>query len=374
MKGSRSWPTLHRCLLVLALAAAGSFIFLNGCDRGKAGRCAYDGLDINPLYEVQFVMKDGETLRFCSIICAREAFSQAKERIESVLVTDEVTGRKVSADKAFFLESSVVTVPHVNNRIHAFASEQDAVRHRNQYSGKALFNPFALFDPWREKTLEGRRLRIKIDPLTGLTRIVKASPYIVKLEGYDLDHLDEAGAWRALRRLLSLLGDCLDVEAEELKFAGMDRVGGSWYISFWQTYGGVIIFESSIGFSIGPEGEIPSLGALLHEAHKPLNLPTRAKFTLDEANAIARAHIMREEPSDYTMVAYQLIVYPMTGSDGAVHYYLAYILNYYFPEEVRVSRSPAGWVCFVDAVTGRIIDVQPLVAIASCCMPVNDEA
>ena len=372
MKGSKSFPNL-KGLLLLALAATASLGLLNGCDRGGAASCAFDGMEIDPLYEVQFFMKDGQTLRFCSVVCALEAFSQAKERIDSVLVTDEVTGQQVSSDKAFFLESSVLTVPHVKNRIHVFASEQDAVRHRDQYAGKALPNPFALFSPWREKTVEGRLLRIKFDPITGLTRIVKGSPHIMKLEGYDLDHFDEPDAWRALRALLSLLGNGLNVEAEELKFAGMDRVGGSWYISFWQTHGGVIIFESSIGFSIDPRGEIPSMGALLHAAHKPLNVPTRAKFTLKEADAIAQAHLMKEEPSHYTLVAYQLIVYPMKRPDGGVHYYLAYILNYYFPEEVRVTRSRAGWVCFVDAVTGQILEVQPLVAIASCCMPVNDE-
>jgi hypothetical protein len=35
---------------------------------------------------------------------------------------------------------------------------------------------------------------------------------------------------------------------EEFKFTAMDRVENNWYISFWQTYGGVIIYESSLGF------------------------------------------------------------------------------------------------------------------------------
>jgi hypothetical protein len=372
VKGPPSRKGLRGFCLSVFLAL-GYFFFLNGCDQERAMRCAYDGFKIDPVYEVQFVMKDGESLRFCSIVCALEAFSQAKEGIESVLVTDEVTGQKLSADKAFFLESSVVDVPHVKNAIHVFASERDAVRHRDQYTGRPLSNPFILFNPWREEVVGHRTLRIKKDPVTGLTLIVKGSPYIMTLEGFDLENLDEAGAWRALKALLATLSNYLEVEPDELKFAGMDRVGGSWYISFWQTHQGVIIFESSIGFSIGPEGEIPSMGALLHKTHKGQDLPFRSKLTLKEAGAVAKAHLMKKEPSELTLVAYQLIIYPMKKREGVVDYYLAYILNYYFPEEVRVTRSRAGWVCFVDAITGQILEVRHLVAIASCCMPVDDE-
>jgi hypothetical protein len=240
--------------------------------------------------------------------------------------------------------------------------------------GEPLSNPFVLFNPWREEVVGHKTFRIKIDPVTGQTLIVKGSPCIMSLEGYDLDNLDEAEAWQALKALLATLHDYLEVKPDELRFAAMDRVGGSWYISFWQTHQGVIIFESSIGFSISPQGEIPSMGALLHKAHELRDLPFRAKLSLKEAHAIAKAHLMKKEPSEYSLVAYQLIVYPMKKQEGLVDYYLSYILNYYFPEEVRATRSRAGWVCFVDAVTGQILEVQHLVAIASCCMPVDDEA
>jgi hypothetical protein len=316
-----------------------SFIIFKEVDNHSANECAYDGAKIDPLYEVQFGMKDGEVIRFCSVVCAIHAFSQGKERIGSVLVTDEVTAMRLNAKDAFFIESSVVTVPHVKNRIHAFASEFDAVRHRDQYSGKHIESPFVLFSPWREEVIGNRKVRIKIDPLSGLPRIIKGKPNILKLENLDLRNLTEEAARKAMTALLSLLEDYLAVGIDELQFGGMKHVGDSWYISFWQTYEGVIIYESSIGFSIGPEGEI----------------------SLDK------------EPYDYEFVAYQLIVYPMRRKEEVVGYYLAYILNFYYPEEIRVTRSRAGWVCFVDAVTGEIIDVQNLLAIASCCMPAEDE-
>jgi hypothetical protein len=360
-------------LLFLCLLVTLFFLFFRGGERQRVSMCAYDGLKIDPLYEVQFIMKNSEVLRFCSIICALQAFAQARERIESILVTDEVTGQKMNAEKAFFIESSVVTVPHVKNRIHVFASEVDAVRHRDQYSGKHIKKPFSLFSSWREKIIGNRRVRIKIDPITGLTRIIKSDPYITILKDFDLDALNKQGARKALAILISLLGGYLDVEIEDLKFAGMERIGGSWFISFWQTYGGVIIFESSIGFSIDPGGNVPSIGVLLHKAHKALDLPTQAKITLKEAKAIAIAHLMEREPYEYKFVAYQLVIYPMKRGEKVMSYHLAYILNFYYPEEIRATRARAGWVCFVDAVTGEIVDVQHLMVIASCCMPVENE-
>ncbi len=359
---------LSLCLLVILL-----LIIFREDEHQRVTKCAYDGGEIDLPYEVQFIMKNSEVMKFCSIVCALQLFPQLKEKIASVLVTDEVSGQKVSAKKAFFIESSVVTVPHVNNRIHAFASEVEAVRHRDQYSGKHINNPFILFSSWREEILKGRRIRIKIDPITGLTRIIKGDPYITVLRGFDLDNLKEKGAIRSMQSLISLLGNYLEVEIEELKFAGMERIGGSWFISFWQTYGGVIVFESSIGFSIDPGGGVPSIGALLHKGLKAFDLPTKASISLKEAKEVAIAHLREREPLAYKLAAYQLILYPMEKGGRVIDYYLAYILNFYYPEEFRVTRSQAGWVCFVDAVTGKILNVQSLVAIASCCTPVKNE-
>ena len=204
------------------------FLILNrGGNHQKVFQCANDGLRINPLYEVQFSMKDSSVYRFCSIVCALQAFDRLKENIALALVTDEVSGQKVNAEKAFFIESRVVTVPHVKNRIHVFASEPEAVHHRDEYSGKHINNPFILFNPWREETIAGRKIRIKIDPLTGLTRIIKGNPYITVLKGLDLNTFDETGATKCLESLIALLRDYLDVKIDELKFAGMERIGGT---------------------------------------------------------------------------------------------------------------------------------------------------
>jgi hypothetical protein len=201
---------------------------------------------------------------------------------------------------------------------------------------------------------------------------VRGLPSVTVLKNFDPNGLNEQGAWKILAALLSLFRNHLGMGVEEFKFTAMDRVENNWYISFWQTYGGVIIYESSLGFSIGPRGDIPSIGMLLHKAHKKLQLPTQTKLSLREATAIARAHLRESEPWEHNLLAYQLIIYPMKR-EGRVDYYLAYILNLYSTEDRVVGSSRIGWACFVDAVTGQIVDAHRLLAIPNCCEVITEE-
>jgi len=340
--------------------------------RAPGARCDYDGAKIQPFYEVCFTLQDGSDKKFCSIVCALQALAQYNEKVNSIVVTDETTGQKVEAEKAFFVESSVVTVPHVRNNVHVFASEEPARRHQNRYQGKSISNPFGLLESWREETIGDQQVRIKIDSLSGLPRVIRGLPAVTVLKDFDPKNLNEQGAWKVLATLLSLFKHYLNLDVQEFKLIDMKCVENTWYISFWQTYGGVIIYESSMGFPIGPRGDIPSIGMILHKAHKKLHLPTQAKLSLKDATIIAKAYLKRSEPWDHKLRAYQLIIYPMKKV-GRVDYYLAYILNLYSPEDRAVGSSRIGWACFVDAVTGQIVDAHRLLAIPNCCEVITEE-
>jgi hypothetical protein len=340
--------------------------------RAPGARCDYDGVNIQPLNEVSFILQDCSEKKFCSMICALRAVAQYNEKIKSILVTDEITGRKVKAEKAFFVESSVLTFPYVRNNVHVFASEESAQRHQNQYKGKSIPNPFSSLDLWREEMVGAQKVRIKIDSLSGLPRIIRGFPSVMVLKDSDPKNLNEQGAWKILTTLLSLFKHYLDLDVQEFKLIDMKCVENTWYISFWQTYGGVIIYESSMGFCIGPRGDIPSIGMILHKAHKKLHLSTQAKLSLKEATIIAMAYLKKSEPWEHKLRAYQLIIYPMK-KEGRVDYYLAYILNLYSPEDRVVGSSRVGWACFIDAVTGQLVDAHRLLAIPNCCEVITEE-
>lgn len=108
----------------------------------SADRCDYDGTRIEPLYAVYFSLQDGSEKKFCSVVCASMSFSALKKQIKEVRVTDESSGEKIISSQAFFVESEMVTVPHVKNRIHVFAKIEDALKHIQRFNGRWVENPF----------------------------------------------------------------------------------------------------------------------------------------------------------------------------------------------------------------------------------------
>ncbi len=105
-------------------------------------RCSLDGSQIQPLYEVVIIHKDKSNRKFSCVVSAQIWFRGNSERVSSILVTDEVSGEKIKADHAFYVESEVVTTPHTRNKIHVFGQETAAKLHARKFKGKLVKNPF----------------------------------------------------------------------------------------------------------------------------------------------------------------------------------------------------------------------------------------
>lgn len=137
MASNRRWMTLFIVLLVNSVALG-----CQGERKSAGGRCDYDGVKIEPIYAVYFNLRDGTEKKFCSIVCASMSFSKLKKEVKEVMVVDEASEKKVSAPQAFFVESDIVTGPHVKNRIHAFGRGEDAMKHLEKFNGRRVENPF----------------------------------------------------------------------------------------------------------------------------------------------------------------------------------------------------------------------------------------
>jgi transketolase len=72
------------------------------------------------------------------------SYQALKKQMREVRVVDEPSGNKIDASQALFVESEVVTVPHVKNRIHVFAKKEDALKHIQKFKGNWVENPFLL--------------------------------------------------------------------------------------------------------------------------------------------------------------------------------------------------------------------------------------
>ena len=135
---------MRRSVLIAALviAAIMSTLVVVIQHHSSSQRCSLDGIRIDALYEVTIIRKDETPYNFSCILSARIWLTENAQLPSSIWVTDEVTGKKIRAELAYYVESDVVTTPHTRNRIHAFAGEKAAKLHAWQYKGKFVKNPF----------------------------------------------------------------------------------------------------------------------------------------------------------------------------------------------------------------------------------------
>lgn len=137
MASNKRWITLFIIFVIISSALS-----CKKEPKATEDRCDYDGVKIEPLYAVYFTLQDGKEKKYCSIVCASLSFSELRSQIKEVIVVDERSGKKINASQAFFVESEVVTIPHVKNRVHVFGNREDAMKHLNKFKGKWVENPF----------------------------------------------------------------------------------------------------------------------------------------------------------------------------------------------------------------------------------------
>ncbi|MGD8228127.1 MAG: hypothetical protein PVI20_10125 [Desulfobacteraceae bacterium] len=148
-KGKRFTIILMALVTVALVAFLGGMLGKKTTRGGKeetreesALRCSYDGTRLRPIYQVDAFLDDGSSASFCSIYCATRWFEEKKDKVIYFTVVDEITGQRFDSTLGFFVESDVVTIPEVKNRIHAFASKEDALTHAKQFNGTLVENPF----------------------------------------------------------------------------------------------------------------------------------------------------------------------------------------------------------------------------------------
>ena len=132
----KKWPIIV-IVVFLLVALATSFMKRSGGDR-----CALDAIKIEPIYQVDVTPTEGKTLKFCCIECSKKFLAANRGKVNAVTVTDEVTGKRIDASIAWFVESSIVTNQSTGNKIHAFAEKTDAEKHAKDFSGVIIENPF----------------------------------------------------------------------------------------------------------------------------------------------------------------------------------------------------------------------------------------
>ncbi|MGD9074916.1 MAG: hypothetical protein PVJ69_06865, partial [Desulfobacteraceae bacterium] len=125
----------------LIIAASISTLVVVFQHRSSSQKCSLDGIRIDPLYEVNIIQEGETSYRFSCVLSAQLWLKGNSEPISAIWVTDETTGEKIRAELAYYVESNVITTPHIGNRVHAFSHEKAAELHAKQYKGKLVKNP-----------------------------------------------------------------------------------------------------------------------------------------------------------------------------------------------------------------------------------------
>ncbi|HZW35393.1 MAG TPA: hypothetical protein VFF01_00540, partial [Candidatus Deferrimicrobiaceae bacterium] len=161
----------------------------------------------------------------------------------------------------------------------------------------------------------------------------------------------------------------LKVRPDQLVLKKAEKTDGCWYVSYQQTVRGMVVVDSSLGFSIGPDGRIKSLGALLYPGISP---PAAAKVCRADALKAACARLRETEKREYRLLGESVAIYPERKS-GAIDYHRVYIFNLFPKGATHPASAEDGLAVFVDARNGKIVRTRPLLKPLGCCLPTEPE-
>lgn len=213
-------------------------------------------------------------------------------------------------------------------------------------------------------TLNGQALDVTWDEITNAPLTVSAvgsDLLVVKgVEGMGRGEVQDIGTL-----LVNKYWQLLRVRPEQLVLRKAEKSAGSWFVSYRQAVRGLAVYDSSLGFSIDPEGRVRSLGAILFPDAR---VPAVSRLDREQALKIARAKLRDTDESDHEVSAESVAIYPERRA-GAVEYHRAYIFNFFAPKETHPGSVVNGRAVFVDGKTGKILKTLPLFKPLGCCLP-----
>jgi hypothetical protein len=211
---------------------------------------------------------------------------------------------------------------------------------------------------------KGQLLSIRRDPLTRAPLIMRGIDTNL-LELKNFSKLSRKEITHAGPSLVSKYQSLLQIEPDQLKLKGAEKISDTWYVSYWQTFQGAILYESSLGFSIDLHGRIKSLGALLYPG---VQAPVASKISHEKALKIGEGQIKDFKKLKCKLVAESILIYPMRKTNS-VDYYRVYAFNFFPEKALHPATTEGGWAVFVDSQTGKVVLFETLMKPLGCCVP-----
>lgn len=211
---------------------------------------------------------------------------------------------------------------------------------------------------------KGQKLSILWEPLTQVPVIIRGInsnllevKNISKLSRKEITHIGPL--------LVNKYKSLLQIEPDQLRLKGAEKISDTWYVSYWQTFHDVIIYESSLGFSIDSKGNIKSLGALLFPH---VQAPLTSKVSHEEALKTGRKQIKDFKKLKCILLAENVLIYPVKKKNS-IDYYRVYAFNFFPKEALHPASVVGGWAVFIDTQTGKKVLYEELLKPLGCCIP-----
>jgi hypothetical protein len=211
---------------------------------------------------------------------------------------------------------------------------------------------------------QSQKLSIKRDPLTGNPLIMRGIDAPL-LELKNFSKLSRKEITHSGPLLVNKYQSLLQIEPDQLKLKGVEKISDTWYVSYWQTFQGVILYESSLGFSVDSDGRIKSLGALLYPN---VRAPVTSKISHDEALKIGQRQIKDFKKLKCILLAESVLIYPVKKKNS-IDYYRVYAFNFFPEEALHPASVVGGWAVFIDTQTGKKVLYEELLKPLGCCIP-----
>jgi Zn-dependent metalloprotease len=235
-----------------------------------------------------------------------------------------------------------------------------------------LFSLFLLLSPvlgsgrpeYETVNYKGQKLSILKDSLTQAPVIIRGIDSNL-LEIKNFSKLSREEITHTGPILVNKYKSLLQIEPDQLKLKGAEKIGDTWYVSYWQTFHGVIIYESSLGFSIDSRGNIKSMGALLYPK---VQAPVASKVNHEEALKIGQSQVKDFKKLKCFLLAESIIIYPVKKK-SSIDYYRVYAFNFFPQEALHPASVVGGWAVFIDTQTGKKVLYEELLKPLGCCIP-----
>jgi hypothetical protein len=211
---------------------------------------------------------------------------------------------------------------------------------------------------------QSQKLSIKRDALTGNPLIMRGIDAPL-LELKNFSKLSRKEITHSGPLLVNRYKSLLQIEPDQLKLKGAEKISDTWYVSYWQTFHGVILYESSLGFSIDSDGRIKSLGALLYPN---VRAPVTSKISHEEGLKIGQGQIKDYKKLSCKLLAESVLIYPVRRINS-VDYYRVYAFNFFPEKALHPATTEGGWAVFVDTQTGKVVLFETLMKPLGCCVP-----